>query len=83
MTKKITFDGGGFPRFSEDGEYETELDTNIVHRFYLSKSGKLKDKYDGKTDQEIIDLELAQHEELLSSLEEQNAAIEAERQLNT
>lgn len=73
MIKKITFDSAGFPRFSDDGEYETDLDTNRVDRFYLN-SGKLKDKYDGKTDEEIEEIELAEREEMLAA----HAAADAE-----
>ena len=72
MSKKITFDSGGFPRFSEDGEYETTLDTNLIHRFYLDGE-ELKDKHPGKTDAEILEIELAEHEEMLAN----QAAIEA------
>jgi uncharacterized protein with von Willebrand factor type A (vWA) domain len=79
MTKKITFDSAGFPRFSEDGEYETALDTNLVHRFYLDGE-ELKDKYPGKTDEEIVEIELAAHEQRLADNAAQDAAIAAERE---
>jgi hypothetical protein len=78
MSKKITFDGS-FPRFSEDGEYETSLDTNLIHRFYLEEE-TLKDKYPGKTDEEIVEIELAEHEQRLADNAVQDAAIAAERQ---
>lgn len=64
MSKKITFDDI-FPRFSEDGEYETDLDTNLIHRFYL-EDGVLKDKYPGKTDSQIVEIELAAHEKMIA-----------------
>jgi uncharacterized protein with von Willebrand factor type A (vWA) domain len=79
MSKKITFDGS-FPRFSEDGEYETTLDTNLIHRFYLEED-VLKDKYPGKTDEEIVEIELAAHEQRLADNAAQDAAISAEREL--
>ncbi len=79
MTKKITFDSAGFPRFSEDGEYETALDTNLIHRFYLDGE-TLKDRYPGKTDQEIVEIELAAHEQTLADNAALEAAILAERQ---
>jgi hypothetical protein len=79
MSKKITFDGS-FPRFSEDGEYETALDTNLIHRFYLDGE-ELKDKYPGKTDEEVVEIELAEHEQLLADNAAVEAAILAERQL--
>lgn len=79
MSKKITFDGS-FPRFSEDGEYETTLDTNLIHRFYLEED-VLKDKYPGKTDEEIVEIELAAHEQRLADNAAQDAAIAAEREL--
>lgn len=78
MSKKITFDGS-FPRFSEDGEYETALDTNLIHRFYLDGE-ELKDKYPGKTDEEIVEIELAAHEQRLADNAAQDAANIAERQ---
>ena len=78
MSKKITFDGS-FPRFSEDGEYETALDTNLIHRFYLDGE-ELKDKYPGKTDEEIVEIELAAHEQRLADNAAQDAAIAAERE---
>jgi hypothetical protein len=79
MSKKITFDAGGFPRFSEDGEYETNLDTNLIHRFYLDGE-ELKDKYPGKTDEEVVEIELAEHEQRLADNAAQDAAIAAERE---
>jgi len=79
MTKKITFDSAGFPRFSEDGEYETALDTNLIHRFYLDGE-TLKDRYPGKTDQEIVEIELAEHEQMLADQAAAAAARLAERQ---
>ena len=79
MSKKITFDGS-FPRFSEDGEYETSLDTNLIHRFYL-EGEVLKDKYPGKTDEEIVEIELAAHEQRLADLAAQDAVRIAEREL--
>ncbi len=79
MTKKITFDSAGFPRFSEDGEYETALDTNLIHRFYL-EGEELKDKYPGKTDEEIVEIESAEHEEMLAALAAVEAAAVAERE---
>lgn len=79
MSKKITFDGS-FPRFSEDGEYETSLDTNLIHRFYLEGEA-LKDKYPGKTDEEIVEIELAAHEQRLADLAAQDAVRIAEREL--
>ena len=78
MSKKITFDGS-FPRFSEDGEYETALDTNLIHRFYLDGE-ELKDKYPGKTDEEVVEIELAEHEQRLADNAVQDAAIRAERE---
>ena len=78
MSKKITFDGS-FPRFSEDGEYETALDTNLIHRFYLEED-TLKDKYPGKTDEEVVEIELAEHEQRLADNAAQDAAIAAERE---
>ena len=81
MSKKITFDTGGFPRFSEDGEFETDLDTNIIHRFYLDGE-ELKDKYSGKTDKQILDLEHAAHLTMVAQLEVQDAAIKAEKGLD-
>lgn len=74
MSKKITFDSGGFPRFSEDGEYETDLDTNLIHRFYLDGE-VLKDRHPGKTDEEILEIEQAAHEQMLAD----QAAAEAAR----
>jgi hypothetical protein len=81
MSKKITFDAGGFPRFSEDGEYETKLDTNIIHRFYLDGE-ELKDKYSGKTDKQIEELEHTAHLEMLSAQAVQDAAIRVEKGLD-
>ena len=77
MSKKITFDSGGFPRFSDDGEYETDLNTNRVDRFYLDGE-TLKDKHLGKTDEEIEEIELAEREDTLAAL----AAIDAELAAN-
>lgn len=74
MSKKITFDSAGFPRFSEDGEYETDLNTNLIHRFYLDGE-VLKDRHPGKTDAEILEIEKAAHEEMLAD----QAAAEAAR----
>lgn len=79
MSKKITFDGS-FPRFSEDGEYETDLDTNRVDRFYLDGE-ELKDKYSGKTDKQIEDLESAAHLTMLAQQAVVEAAIKAKRGL--
>ena len=79
MSKKITFDGPEFPRFSENGEYETELDTNLIHRFYL-EGEVLKDRYPGKTDEEIVEIELAAHEQRISDNAAQEAALAAERE---
>jgi hypothetical protein len=79
MSKKITFDTGGFPRFAEDGEYETSLDTNRVDRFYLDGE-ELKDKYSGKTDAQILEIELAKQEEELADFAAHDAALVAERQ---
>jgi hypothetical protein len=78
MSKKITFDGS-FPRFSEDGEYETDLDTNLIHRFYL-EGEVLKDKYPGKTDVEITEIELEAHEQMLADQAAVEAAAVAERE---
>jgi transposase len=78
MSKKITFDGS-FPRFSENGEYETNLDTNIIHRFYLDGE-ELKDKYAGKTDAQVREIELAEHEEMLAAQAAVEAAAVAERE---
>ena len=80
MSKKITFDSAGFPRFDEDGEYETDLNTNRVDRFYLDGE-ELKDKYSGKTDKQIEDLESAAHLKMVSDLAVQDAAIRAEKGL--
>ena len=76
MSKKIIFDGK-FPRFSEDGPYETDLETNRVDRFYL-ENDLLQDKYVGKTDLQILELDKAAHEELLAANAAQNAALMAE-----
>jgi hypothetical protein len=81
MSKKITFDSAGFPRFDEDGEYETDLNTNRVDRFYLDGE-ELKDKYSGKTDKQIEDLEHAAHLTMVAQLEVQDAAIRAEKGLD-
>ena len=78
MSKKITFDGS-FPRFSEDGEYETGLDTNRVDRFYLDGE-ELKDKHPGKTDAQIAELELEIHEQMLADQAAYEAAAVAERE---
>ena len=78
MSKKIAFDSSGFPRFSEDGEYETDLNTNRVDRFYL-EDDQLKDKYSGKTDKQIEDLENAAHLKMLSELAVEDAAIRVEK----
>ena len=79
MSKKIIFDGPRFPRFSEDGDYETDLDTNRVDRFYL-EGEEMKDKYPGKTDAEIAEIELAAHEQMLADQAAAVAARLAERQ---
>lgn len=81
MSKKITFDSHGFPRFDENGEYETDLNTNRVDRFYLDGE-ELKDKYSGKTDKQIEELERTTHLEMLSAQAVQDTAIRAEKGLD-
>lgn len=78
MSKKITFDGQ-FPRFDENGEFSTDIETNLVHRFYLDND-ELVDRYPGKTDEEIIEIEHAAHLEMVAELQAQEEAIRAERQ---
>ena len=81
MSKKITFDSAAFPRFDEDGEYETDLNTNRVDRFYLDGE-ELKDKYSGKTDKQIEELERTAHLQMLSAQAVQDAAIRVEKGLD-
>ena len=65
MIKKIKFDSIGNPNFDINGEYSTELDTNLIHRFYL-ENGEMKDKYSGMSDKEITDKEQEDHLKLLA-----------------
>ena len=65
MIKKIKFDSIGNPHFDINGEYSTELDTNLIHRFYL-ENGEMKDKYSGMSDKEITDKEQEDHLKLLA-----------------
>lgn len=65
MIKKIKFDSIGNPNFDINGEYSTELDTNLIHRFYL-ENGEMKDKYSGMSDKEITDKEQEDHLKLMA-----------------
>lgn len=65
MIKKIKFDSVGNPNFDINGEYSTELDTNLIHRFYL-QDGEMKDKYSGMSDKEITDKEQEDHLKLMA-----------------
>lgn len=65
MIKKIKFDSVGNPNFDINGEYSTELDTNLIHRFYL-ENGEMKDKYSGMSDKEITDKEQEDHLKLMA-----------------
>ena len=65
MIKKIKFDSIGNPNFDINGEYSTELDTNLIHRFYL-ENGEMKDKYSGLSDKEITDKEQEDHLKLMA-----------------
>lgn len=65
MIKKIKFDSIGNPNFDINGEYSTELDTNLIHRFYL-EDGEMKDKYSGMSDKEITDKEQEDHLKLMA-----------------
>lgn len=78
MSKNITFEGI-FPRFDENGEFSTDLETNLIHRFYLDEN-ELQDKYLGKTDEEILQIEQTAHEQMLASQAAVEAAAVAERQ---
>ena len=73
MIKKIKFDSVGNPNFDINGEYSTELDTNLIHRFYL-ENGEMKDKYSGMSDKEITDKELDDHLKLMAEQAVTNAA---------
>lgn len=73
MIKKIKFDSIGNPNFDINGEYSTELDTNLIHRFYL-ENGEMKDKYSGMSDKEITDKELDDHLKLMAEQAVTNAA---------
>lgn len=72
MSKNISFDSIGNPNFDENGEYSTELDTTLIHRFYLV-GGEMKDKYSGMSDKEITDKEQEDHLKLMAD----QAALEA------
>jgi hypothetical protein len=65
MIKKISFDSIGNPNFDINGEYSTELNTNLIHRFYL-QDGEMKDKYSGMSDEEITDKEQEDHLKLMA-----------------
>lgn len=65
MIKKIKFDSVGNPNFDINGEYSTELDTNLIHRFYL-ENGEMKDKYSGMSDKEITDKEQEDYLKLMA-----------------
>jgi hypothetical protein len=73
MIKKIKFDSIGNPNFDINGEYSTELDTNLIHRFYL-EDGEMKDKYSGMSDKEITDKEQEDHLKLMAEQAVTNAA---------
>lgn len=73
MIKKIKFDSIGNPNFDINGEYSTELDTNLIHRFYL-ENGEMKDKYSGMSDKEITDKEQEDHLKLMAEQAVTNAA---------
>ena len=58
MATKLNFTFNGLAEIAEDGEYSVKITSKIPHRFSLV-DGKVVDKYDGVSDDEVKQIDHA------------------------